>query len=484
MLKRASSLTLVVLLLVPGLSASDISAILNRLARGIADDETLSELQVKIRLDPSATSWWAWLGYAHCLRQEWERAEEAYRQAERMGSKPSFPWFPPILPVSWLPKHGSLRPLTIGGLTIWQSPTVFSEPLSPSDPKHGDRFSRIVFVYGEEKGAQQANQLVHWLIQNGELSPHLSDAPSVFAAALNLFSKRFKMPLKFPIKAWLFARGDGSAFSFSGHTLFYGSIPNDSWPWWLKVAHEAGHHAVPAFGEFDELHEPYSGGFLGERLFALWLWDEGKGIWSEDPKLQHQLENYLLETVSAEIVRAQQWLLQDSKPQKPPMRVFLGLCLYLERLGGWELLSDVMGKATEDSWEGFSVGLEKTFLEKLKDGLSLRLRTPDANTPLSSFDISALSEGLIAQKIQLAWWLPEGRFQGSVKVRGEGALQVRWGENQIAEWNIGTERPQTFLFTFGNQKTGWQRLRFWWLKGSGKILSVTFKRIVHDGHGE
>lgn len=483
-LKRSKVLMVIAVVIFSFAFASDISTVLNRLARGVADEETISKLRSLVRLDPSALAWWVWLGYAHSLRQEWAEAKEAYRQAQLLKAKPSFAWFPPTLPVSWLDEHGSLRPLTINGTTVWQSPVVFCEPRFAVDPKHGDKFIKVVFVYGSGEQSGEAQQLSHWMVQSGELPEHLTDVPSVFAASLKLFSERLGTIVKFPVKAWLFARGDGSAFSFEGNTLFYGSLPNDRWAWWLKAAHEAGHHAVPAYGEFEGLHEPYSGGFLGERLFAVWLWDEGQAGLMGDPKLQRDLKDYLLKTVSAEIVRAQQWLLQSRRDEETPkMQTFLGICLYIERICGWEILRDVMASAPNSSWQGFQTGLEKAFAEHLEGRLTIRLNSPDANTPLSSFDVSALSSGLVAPSIQLAWWLLEGAFQCEVEVQGKGKLQVRWGDSQVAEWNIKTSEPQKFSCVFVNPFSGWQRLRFWWLSGSGKILSVTFKKAINIQKG-
>lgn len=452
--------------------ASDVSKVIEQLTNGIADKGVIAELKSAVQIDPSASLWWVWLGYAHSLRQEWNDAQKAYTKASELKAKPSFAWFPPTLPISWLPQHGSMKAKTIGDLTVWQSPAVFCEPNFITDPKHGDRFHRVVFVYAAEEQTHFARHSVHWMVQDRDLPSHIEDAPSVFAAALRLLSKSFGTPLKLPVKAWLFIKGDGSAFSFAGHTLFYGIAPIDRWGWWLKVAHEAGHHTVPAFGEFDGLHEPYSGGFLGERLFAMWLWDEGRG--ARDEEMERKLREYLRKVVCAEIVRAQQWILQSTQPQKPPMQVFLGLCLYIERLGGIDLLRDVMAKAPNDSWDGFKVGLEQSFAERLHNGLTIRLRAPDANTALSTFDLNALREGLSTPSIQLAWWLPKGEIQCTVEVQGSGTLQLRWGNGQIAEWTVSTREPKSLSCTFVNPHSGWERLRFWWQKGGGKVLSVKF----------
>ncbi|MEJ7612755.1 MAG: hypothetical protein SQA66_03870, partial [Candidatus Fervidibacter sacchari] len=93
--KRIIALVFVALASISAVGLSDMSTILTRLAQGIADDEIVAELKAKLQTDPKAPAWWAWLGYAHCLRQEWDEAKEAYQRARELGAKPSFFWFPP-----------------------------------------------------------------------------------------------------------------------------------------------------------------------------------------------------------------------------------------------------------------------------------------------------------------------------------------------------------------------------------------------------
>ncbi len=460
--------SLMLLTLTVSLVASDLASVLAQLVRGKADERALSVLQSAVKQDPSAPAWWVWLGYAHSLRGEWAQAAQAYGRAQQLGARSSFAWFPPSLPPTWLPEHGNLRSLTIAAVTVWQSPTVFVEPFPSTDPRHGERFHHITFVYALDRTDHMARQWVHWHAQ-AELPSFLADSPAVFALALKLLSERLGTSVSLPVRAWLFSRGDGSALSLQEHTFFYGLLPSDRWGWWRKVAHEAGHYTVPSFGEFEGLHEPYAGGFLGERLFALWLWEDGSFL----ADLRQPLSDYLRKTICAEIVRAQQWLLRP-EGEVPPMPVFLGLCLFLERLGGHLLLREVVSNAPGDSWRAFCVGLERTFQKRLAKGLTIRLCTPDANTPLSAFDLTALREGLTAPSMQIAWWLLNGQFRCEVLVQGRGELQLRWGERVIAEWSVNADQPQKLSVGFVNDQVGWQRLRFWWLKGSGKIVSVTF----------
>ncbi len=460
-----------VLLASVAIAREELNALLSKLAQGMVDERTVDALQAAVRQDPNAPAWWAWLGFAHALRREWEAAATAYQKAKALNAQPSFPWFPPSLPKEWLPQHGNLQLVTVGSLQVWQSPLVFAAPFPRLDPQRGAPFHRVAFVYSEDAKTTVARQWVQWFAQQ-PIPPHLMEVPAVFAAALRWLSEGLGTPIALPVRVWLFERGDGSAFSSAQNTFFYGTLPPDRWSWWLKAAHEAGHHAVPAFGEFDGLHEPYSGGFLGERLFALWLWTKG-GYPSE---LCDPLTTYLRKTVCAEMVMAQQWLLRTQGKEPPPMRAFLGLCTFLERLGGTELLREVIKQANGDSWEAFQKGCQQAIVGKVRDGLTLILLVPDANTAVATFNLEALKEGNPSPTLQLAWWLPIGNYRCTVTVEGHGTLQLRWGDELVTEWVLpkSPHRKEVHA-TFANERAEWQRLRFWWQTGSGKILSVTFQ---------
>ncbi len=448
-------------------SREELTPLLGRLAMGIADEALFQQLRDRLRQDPDAPALWAWLGFAHALRGEWGEAHLAYQRAKHLNARPSFPWFPPTLPTSWLPEHGNLRPITIGAQSVWQSPCVFVEPQPASDPQRKERFQRIVVVYLYDPESQQSRQWVRWYVQQN-LPEEMSDLPAVFAVALRQLSEQLGTTPRLPVNAWLFEKGNGGAFSLPSNTFFFGLLPSDRWSWWLKVAHEAGHHVVPAFGDFEGFHEPYSGGFLGERLFALWLWTQK----SYPKELHLPLTAYLRRTIAAEIISAQQWLLRTQEPEVPTMPSFLGLCLYIERLGGASLLRTVLQHAGGDSWAAFQRGFQQALLDQLPTGLRLSLRVPDANTPLSSFDPVALAEGNSAPTLQLAWWLPVGQYRCTLLVQGQGVLQMRWGDRIVNEWTLADRKEQTLQASFANEYTGWQRLRFWWLSGSGKIISV------------
>lgn len=546
--------------------AQDLQTVLERLARGIADDEAITTLQTVVQHDPKAPAWWAWLGFAHALRNDWDSSAKAYEQARVCGAQPSFPWFPQRLPVDWMPTHGNMQVIKVGDETLWQSPSVFIEPRPLRDHWYGERFHRISFVYGCDKGqgdketgrqgdtktqgqgdkerqrhkdtgtrrhgdmetrrhgedrdmetrrqgdkgtqthyqSSVANRQslsvnwVQWLSQTNETPVHLRDVPVVFALALRWFSQRLETPVSLPIRLWLFSQGRGEAFTVVGNTLFYGTTPNDRWRWWLKAAHEAGHHTIPAFGEFLGMHESYAGGFLGERLFMLWLWDTGQGEDREkekrrkgdietqrlatwDAEIEQGLATYLRKTVVPEIVLAQQWLLAGVPDDEPPMHVFLGLCAYLERLGGIDLLREAMAKASGEDWKAFQSGVAKAISDRLgSDGLTLSFAVPDANTNPATFDLALLSisSSLVPRplSLQLALWLPKGELEGELVAQGKGRLQMLWETEQVGGWQIASEEPTKLGLRLTVRQTGWRRLRFWWSDGKGKLLKITLRK--------
>lgn len=499
----------ITLLMAGWASAHDLlKIVIERLAQGSADEKTVAVLQEAVQRDSNAPAWWAWLGFAHALRHEWQRAEQAYAKARSYGAQLSFAWFPPTLPLRWLPGHGGLQPISIGDATFWCSPSVFTEPKSFQYPEHGDQFHHIAFVYGMEgyqspttnhpPSATTVRQWVQWLTVLKEVPPHVQDVPVLFALALQWFKERLGTSVSLPVRLWLFPQGNGSAFTVTGNTLFYGTKPDDLWLWYLKVGHEAGHHAVPAFGEFSGMHEPYAGGFLGERLFALWLWDTVTGRNGEVAKggngdvksqqliphplslistdIEKGLTTYLRQTVVPEMVLAQQWLLAGFSDKEPAMQVFLGLCLFLERLGGVSLLRDAMTKADSTDWAAFQRGVAATITERLSDGLTLRFACPDANTSAQRFDLSVLRGGIAQPSVQLAWWLPVGEVHGKLLVQGKGQLMALWGEQPIGEWSVSADEPQPLSMEWSVRRTGWECLRFLWRKGSGKIVALTLRK--------
>jgi hypothetical protein len=306
------------------------------------------------------------------------------------------------------------------------------------------------------------------------LPDHLHGAPVVFTAALHAFASQFQTPVSLPVCVWLFPHGDGSAKTITGNTLFYGTLPNDRWGWWLKMAHEAGHHAIPAFGAFDGLHEPYAGGFLGERLFALWLWD-GQQTQPLPDDIAQGITVYLRSTVVPEIVAGQQWLLRNDD-EAPRMPTFLGVCLYLERLVGSAFLSAAMKRAKGESWQAFVNGVQTAIGDSVRDGLTLRFALPDANTAPTRFALDHLRDAPERPTTQVAWHLPVGTFLGHLELDGGGELVMRWGDRTIGRWQLGIAQRYRLPLRFSVAETGWQRLRFWWLKGSGRVIALTVRQ--------
>jgi hypothetical protein len=464
--------------------ATDDPSLISHLVQGAGEiDAIVSALTQAVRQNPDDAQKWAWLGYALCLQGDWKSARQAYARARSLVAPFNLAWLPPQLPLDWLNDWRGVGQVNWAGKQLWCSAPTTTHPLTFAFPERHLSFSHLIAVYADD-GQKIARQWVRWLMTSERMPQHLQMAPLAFAWALREFAICFGTQPPLPVTAWLLPDGDGKAETVAGNTQFFGVAPFDRWGWFLKVAHEAGHHTIPAFGTFDGLHEPYSGGFLGERLFALWLWD-GQGDLPVDAELMQGIQRFLRSTVIPEIVAGQQWLLRPSD-QPPSMPVFLGICAYLERVAGRKFLRTVMEQAGGDDWRAFQRGICQVIRMALNDGLTLRFAVPDANTVPATFDPKGLRLPPTRLAMQLAWWLPAETVQGQLQVQGKGELVMRWGEREIGRWRLPSSlanSPSSLPVRWTVTEAGWQRLRFWWVQGEGQVLSLTLKRS-DDGQGE
>ncbi|MFA0752230.1 MAG: hypothetical protein SLRJCFUN_002633 [Candidatus Fervidibacter sp.] len=467
-------------LIPPTAKAMDDLSFLTRLVQRDGEAEAvLPALMQAVREKPDDARQWAWLGYALCLRGDWQGARQAYERARSLAAPFNLAWLPPQLPLDWLKDWQGMGQAKWASTAFWWSLPAPTAPVSFTLAQAQRPFPYLIAIYADE--GRFARQWVRWLMTSEQLPPHLRTAPLVFAWALREFANAFGTKPKLPVTVWLFPEGDGRAETMAGNTHFFGLAPFDRFRWWLKVAHEAGHHTIPAFGPFDGWHEPYSGGFLGERLFALWLWD-GQDDSPMDAEVAQGLLRFLRSQVIPEIVAGQQWLLRSSE-EPPSMPTFLGICAYLERVAGRKFLRSAMEEAGGDDWRAFRRGICQAIEKALKDGLTLRFPVPDANTLPATFDPQGLKAAQKGLATQFAWWLPTETFQGQLQVQGNGELVMRWGEREIGRWRLSSSLPVSLPLRWTVTEARWQRLRFWWVQGAGQVLSLTLKRS-DDGQGE
>lgn len=464
----------------PPLAATDEATLMTDLVQGGGDVRAIvAALLQSLQQNPKDGHLWAWLGFAYCLQGNWCLAEQAYARAHSLAASSSLAWLPHQLPTEWLSNWRGITQGQLANKRLWWSSPTPTQPVSFALSNHPFTFPWLIAVYADE--GHIARQWVRWLMTSQQMPSALRTAPIVFAWALREFALAFGTTPKLPVTAWLLPEGNQGAETGPGNTLFFGLMPLDRWRWWLKVAHEAGHHTIPAFGPFDGLHEPYAGGFLGERLFALWLWDAQDNS-PMDAEVTQSLLRFLRSQVIPEIVAGQQWLL-GSFDQLPSMPTFLGICAYLERVAGRKFLRSAMEEAGGDDWRAFRRGICQAIGKALRDGLTLRFAVPDANTLPATFDPQGLKAAQKGLATQFAWWLPTATFQGYLQAQGNGELVVRWGEREIGRWRLSSSLPVSLPLRWTVTEARWQRLRFWWVQGAGQVLSLTLKGS-DDGQGE
>jgi len=76
------------------------------------------------------------------------------------------------------------------------------------------------------------------------------------------------------IDVWLCEGGDGAGEQWQNNLYLYQiNTPRDGLEWLREIAHEYGHHTLPAVGPFPQVqqHEPWLNGELGERVYLPWL---------------------------------------------------------------------------------------------------------------------------------------------------------------------------------------------------------------------
>ncbi|MCS7224169.1 MAG: tetratricopeptide repeat protein [Armatimonadetes bacterium] len=456
-----------------GFAFPDGTAILQALSEGRCHPDAIAYLTAKVEAEPNVPSWKAWLGLAHCLNGNWELARQCYQQARSEGAAPSLPFFPPECPSDWL---GSLIPVKaqpIGHQTLWQGPFVLWETDIPRDPAHGHRFPWVSPLY--QSNGFSARQIVAAFSQREPRRTVMAQWTLAFGHALSWLMARFPTPQSLPVRLWFFSDGDGTIVTRSGNTFLYGLRKSDSMSLWASAAHEAAHHLVPAFGPFPGFHEPYSGGFLGERLFIAWLLDDTDSRRTQE---WEWLNRYEKEIIVPEMVSGQQFLLSPLGQQEPTMSSFLGVAIFLERLLSDDFF-EFLTQAKGPSWADFLAAIEKGIESRLKGtGLKIRTRAPGATTPIPLLNgLGPIDQPALVYPL----WLPKGNYETHLMTEGSGSLELLWNNETIGQVSVTDGASQTPTIRWRNTSAGWRSWRMVWRSGKGRVVQLLFKRLPEGG---
>ncbi|HID06658.1 MAG TPA: hypothetical protein EYP10_05865 [Armatimonadetes bacterium] len=243
-----------------------------------------------------------------------------------------------------------------------------------------------------------------------------------------------------PINLWLAEEGEPTAITVTGHTYWHGISPNRTFAqWFIDVSHEYGHHAFPAFGPFTGNHERYAGGYLSERLNAIWLLEalRSNRAWLPErmtAKAQAELQAYIRQYHLQDVREWCEWLYRQTKAgamatvnvseaTQIPMSVFLGSAIFIERCFGDSFLKSVLDGCTDQTYDAFIGSFQKHIQRALDEGevhidprITFAVNARTTIAPLGDLIASTHSFTLPSTQL-LPMWLPKYTIKCEVSLK-------------------------------------------------------------------
>jgi hypothetical protein len=220
-------------------------------------------------------------------------------------------------PVPWTsPDAASLRAAvrdaaveSLPGKYVVLFPEPFAAPTPLIEARYRWRFSRSVYVFAPVRQTTRHNapppglRLVTILHHEPSDTKLAQQTARLIARLLRLHYEHFGRDVTFPRDAdvadvWLAPETPPNSGDMGGETrdnqvyFFAAGAPRSPIEWTRTVAHEWGHLTMNAARGFTE-PENDAGGFLGERLYLKWLWeDKNPASASEDGVVRAGLDLY------------------------------------------------------------------------------------------------------------------------------------------------------------------------------------------------
>jgi len=294
------------------------------------------------------------------------------------------------------------------------------------DPRNGGSFpfSRYGYVLNDRTDRWEWKLTVRWRSEH-----HSQLARDVLDLLLRLYALTKEHLGREPmfgqegrLAAWICPEGEAGGEQWKDNLYLYeADAPRPPLEWLREIAHEYGHHVLPAAGGFTE-PEGWSGGFLGERLLVRWLLEASpKGnLWPGDP----EVERYLKASVESPIrlfIREGPYSSLLRRTSGQAMDAYLGLVLMTEALYGSETLRDAFDAQTGSAPRRFLEALERVLNVRPPKSIVL---PPDAALPGNN-------PGSKQERLIYRLYLPKGSYrliaptQSLAKVSGAIALNGR-----------------------------------------------------------
>jgi len=251
--------------------------------------------------------------------------------------------------------------------------------------------------------------------------------------------------------------------------------PRTDTEWMRELIHEYGHVAWPDFKTFAPPIEPNANGILSETMAPIWLAQNAETD-EENKKIVYPL----IEQTALPVL--QNWLKNGPDSQiaigdNEQARQYLqGLCVYVDRVYGTKVLSDIIGKFNNQNKTA------KDILDVLPETIanneikSIYLPAAAMNVPIDLSSLIHKSPVNYTTKTDVDFqiYIPSGTTKMSIPWTGDGTISSK------STFGTASSHQQKLTININNKITGWQKLS---LQVEGNLLlgNVFFEtNAIHD----
>lgn len=305
------------------------------------------------------------------------------------------------------------------------TPLLNQQSLSRRDPKYGWQFAAACYGYFRNEHLSQPELRFRVYVQQLEDLPRAQKVCRLLLRLQQVAWHKLRLQVNMQgervLNVWLCRQGNAGGEQWRNNLYIY-SIQQVHNPleWLREVAHELSHALLPGITGYT-LPEPWANGYMGERLFLMWL----------APLLNNgQLTPSDLCDASAEDVRSfvqqrclplrNQWMTGGFPKDKFQRRDALGMgalighALYIDSVYGHTMLRATFARMAEPSPDAFW----KAFMEAVREADEIQI-IPSGKTSV---------------------WLPKGLWRAETE-DNKAMLQTgtnRWQAGQPI-WRLPTD---------------------------------------------
>lgn len=404
------------------------------------------------------------------LRADWDQdfpvwlSDEGRLQCPLPAEDVTFPFRDPTIPSGFAGQRYGLI-LAPGGLPTAQcGSTQAAAGRLRSDPKNQFVFDRIVAGYVFDEAATLYETIPGaWPLRfrvfypSTDLSAAKTDHAPLARQVLRALLKCYWLGWEYlrrqamfgpqgVIDVWLCEGGDGAGEQWKNNLYLYQvNTPRDGLEWLREIAHEYGHHTLPAIGPFPQAqqHEPWLNGELGERVYLPWLAANLPAETEQTPWEQEAAERFQAyhQLYSAPLIAsflksgvrtpAGDTLLEGGSDAAADY--FLGLAMYALEVHGptlWREVLDTLQPPGRTKAAATPAGFLRAYEHVLERREPLRFLLPPLAFAFSTENLPdpqrpATLSLLSGQEVISWFYRPAGDWRVTLTARGDGPFQLR-----------------------------------------------------------